>query len=340
MTIEKLPSGSYRITKMYKGKRYRVTVNHKPKKSEADMLISEKITGNNVRIPQKGTLESYADKYIEKCKKAKESPATVRGYEIMKRTTGEQFLKMNFCDFTPDDYKQMVEYYRDNPSAKNIEKRSTKTVKNYNGFYKLVFAEYGLNYNYTVEEPKKVKKKPYRPTTKDVMAILDYAKGTEYYVALRLAAIGLRRGEICALTINDLSDTNVLTINKDIIKDENGKLVVKETPKTNASNREILIPADIADAIRTQGYVYKYCIDQIRTTLLKYEKRLGIPEFTLHTLRKFAAAYMHKKGMTMEEIKDYCGWERTSQVAEIVYLYNLDPDESQKHIADIFTELV
>ena len=35
MTIEKLKSGSYRIVQMHEGKRYRVTIDHKPTQKEA-----------------------------------------------------------------------------------------------------------------------------------------------------------------------------------------------------------------------------------------------------------------------------------------------------------------
>lgn len=34
MTIEKLPSGSYRIKQMYNGKRYSITLNYKPTKKK------------------------------------------------------------------------------------------------------------------------------------------------------------------------------------------------------------------------------------------------------------------------------------------------------------------
>ena len=41
--IQKLPSGSYRIRKMYHGHEYSVTVPYKPRKGEADQIIAEAI---------------------------------------------------------------------------------------------------------------------------------------------------------------------------------------------------------------------------------------------------------------------------------------------------------
>ena len=43
MKIEKLPSGSYRIRKMYKGKMYTVITEYKPTQKEAIALMSDKL---------------------------------------------------------------------------------------------------------------------------------------------------------------------------------------------------------------------------------------------------------------------------------------------------------
>jgi len=66
---------------------------------------------------------------------------------------------------------------------------------------------------------------------------------------------------------------------------------------------------------------------------------LGIPHFPLHILRHFAAAYLNKMGFTRDQILQFCGWEKSSNVMERVYSYNLDPEESQKDISDAFDNL-
>ena len=42
--IEKLPSGSYRVRKMYKGKKVSMTFDKKPTESDIMVAFSEKIT--------------------------------------------------------------------------------------------------------------------------------------------------------------------------------------------------------------------------------------------------------------------------------------------------------
>ena len=56
-------------------------------------------------------------------------------------------------------------------------------------------------------------------------------------------------------------------------------------------------------------------------------------------MRHFAAAYLAKQGFTKEQILEYCGWEKGSNVMERVYSYNLDPEDSQKDIAMTFNDL-
>ena len=63
MTIEKLPSGSYRIKEMHKGKMYSLTVKQKPSDRVARKLLDEKI--ENSTIYGGNTFKSAADTYIE-----------------------------------------------------------------------------------------------------------------------------------------------------------------------------------------------------------------------------------------------------------------------------------
>ena len=75
MTIEQLPSKSYRISEMRNGVRVRITVNHKPTQKEAKELIEEKLGIVN----NKTHFKRAADIYIES-KSNILSPSSIRGY--------------------------------------------------------------------------------------------------------------------------------------------------------------------------------------------------------------------------------------------------------------------
>ena len=59
MTIERLPSGSYRLTEMYNGRRYRCTIDHRPSKIEAREIMQDKIVGFNNGSSFKRGAEEY-----------------------------------------------------------------------------------------------------------------------------------------------------------------------------------------------------------------------------------------------------------------------------------------
>lgn len=332
MKIEKLPSGSYRIRQQYKGKRYTVTVPYKPTTKEAMALMSNKMDDITPQETHKGTFQEHAEKYLEKCEERDLSPSTIRGYVSILKNMPSSFLELNFGEITEENVQKCVDAYSRN--------HSPKSTANFNGFIRAVIGEYRPQLRYSVDLPKKHKKAEYEPTTEDVMRIIEACKDTEYEIAIQLCCLGLRLGEVLAITSKDVSKDNVLTINKDMVKGAYKKeYVLKKKPKTEASNRRILIPSDLADLIREKEKAYTLYPNSLNRHLHKIQRELGIPPFRLQLLRHFAAAYLHKKGFTDQQILSYGGWENDSNVMKRVYRYNLDPHESQKQIADTFDNI-
>ena len=329
MKAEKHGNG-YRVRKMYNGETYTAYFDHKPSQKEA-MLVISSLMENVEKGGDKGSVHASADKYIKDRRGRGLSPSTIIGYKSTVRNTPEWFLKMNAFDVEQKDMKRLISEYS--------KTHAPKTVSNLSNFYKAVFRFIRPKFVYRVEIPRRVKKMKYEPTTKDVMAILDHAKESRHSVFLQLAVLGVRRGEIAALTLADLNSSNVLTVSKDMIKSEGVGYEIKEIPKTSASNRRILIPSSLAEEIREKGYIFKGDIAQPYKYLQQIQDELGIPHFPLHVLRHFAAAYLNKKGFTRDQILQFCGWEKSSNVMERVYSYNLDPEESQKDISDAFDNL-
>lgn len=326
MTIEKLPSGSNRIKQMYDGRRYTVTVPYKPTQKEAMKLITEKMDQpTNSVAGSKQHLGEYIDKYIAYCEKSGKSPSTIRGYESLKKNLSEDFLDLRFSDLTSDDVQRELNRYG--------ETRSAKSVKNAYGLIRSVLTKYRPEYTLVVKLPANEIKFEYEPTTKDVERIVKLASDSRYSIVIQLAILGLRRGEILALTLDDLDEDNVLTINKDMILDKNHKYVIKNTAKTAASNRRIKLPDPLADEMRRRGYVFEGNPHTINQYLHRCQRRLGIPEFRLHMLRHFCVAYLHKMGFTSEQIMQWGGWS-SDYVMKRTYRYNLDPAESQAAMAE------
>ena len=315
MTIEKLPSGNYRIVEMRNGKRIRITLDHKPTKSEAKELIEKKIGS----YCNPNSFEYAADVYI-KTKENVLSPATIRGYRSIINNMDESFRKLPLDKMS----LQVLQTYINNYSANH----SPKSVRNLNGFVIAVLKYNGSDVQ-SPRLPQKEKKPVYIPTEEDVRRILQEFKGHRYEAFIILATMGLRRSEICALTPDDLKG-NVLTINKALVQNENKEWVIKST-KTTESTRTIVIPDSVVDLLNERGF-YEGNPENLYFNLRRAQKRLGIPLFPLHKLRHFFASYMHDLGYSDKQIQEFGGW-KTDEVMKTVYQHAMEMDKVKSDMA-------
>lgn len=138
------------------------------------------------------------------------------------------------------------------------------------------------------------------PLREDIKRILAEVSGTSFEIPIVLACYGMRRPEICALQLDDI-DGDIVHINKAMVLNENREWIIKTT-KTTESTRDIIIPMDIAEKIRGQGYVYKGHPNSISDYLIKIEKRLDIPHFSIHKLRHYFASEMTALGIPEADI--------------------------------------
>jgi integrase len=320
MNIEKLPSGAYRIRKMVNRKEYRVTVDHKPNMSEAFKLITAEVEKRDIPAA-KMSFETACDKYIES-KSNVLSPSSIRGYKGIVKAFTDGFKAVRLPDITLPIVQTEINSYS--------EKHSPKSVYNFSGFIMGVLNYYGVSIK-SPKLPQKEKKDPYIPTKEEVMKIFAAFKGSVYEVPILLSCMGLRKSEICALTIDDLSSDNILTINKAKVQGADNKWVIKST-KTTASTRTVVIPDYIADIIRKQGYVYNGYPNVLYVKLTQMQDDLGIQHFSFHKMRHFFASYMHDLGYSDKQIQDMGGW-KTTDVMKTVYTHAMKMDEAKKKAA-------
>lgn len=311
MKIEKLPSGSYRIRKMYKGQTYTIVFEEKPTQKEAIQAMAEeldKVRGNSGIM----TFRTASEKYIA-AKRNVLSPTTIRSYNCAVKTISDRFLNKNIYNIAAIDIQTEI-----NLLAVRL---SPKTVRNYHGFISAVLGTFCPNLRINTTLPQKIKNEPYIPSDDDIRQILRCARGTEYEIPIILACYGMRRSEICALTLDDI-DGDVVRINKAKVLNEQDEWITKTT-KTVSSTREIVIPMDIAEKIREKGYVYNGHPNSITKYLEKTEKKLGIPHFPLHKLRHYFASKMSALNVPEADIMRSGGWE-TDYVMKSVYRHALE----------------
>ena len=327
MKIEKFRSG-YRVRKTYKGKTYSILFDHKPTQKEAMLLMAEKLEN----ISDHGgsmSFETAAFNYIES-KSSVLSPSTYREYTNSVSRYSESFRRLNIYDITLEDVQREI-----NEIAKT---KSPKTVRNYNALISSVIGFYRKGVQFPVTLPQKVKKEPHIPSDEEVKLILSVAKGSEFEIPIRLACYGLRRSEICALTVDDLNG-NILSINKALVQDSKKEWVIKTT-KTEESTRDIYIDDDLAELIRSKGYIYHGYPNSIYDWLSRTEKTLGLEHFSLHKLRHYYASMAHTLGIPDAYIMKAGGW-KTDNVMKTVYRHALKDKEfdSLERIASHLSQL-
>lgn len=325
MKIEKLPSGKYRVRKTYQKKTYSVIFDEKPTQKEAMKALTEEMENETIRTAHM-TFKVAAEEYIS-IKENVLSPTTIREYKSTISRLSTKFTEINISDITALDVQKEI-----NLLSKD---KSPKTVRNYHGFISAVLGTFRPNLIINTTLPQKLKTEPYIPSEEDVKRIIKEIEGTQFEIPILLACYGLRRSEICALTLDDLKE-NTLTIDKAKVMGLDKKWVNKTT-KTTESTREVIISPILADKIRNQGFIYQGHPNSISKHLTRLQDKLGMPHFSLHKLRHYFASKMSALGIPEADILKLGGWN-SDHVMKTVYRHSLQTKEAQQRASDMFSD--
>jgi integrase len=301
MTIEKV-GNKWRISKQHKGVRYRVSLDYKPTKKDAEMIIAEKISAEDPTGDRRDTFARSCEKYIQ-IKSNVLSPSTVRGYGTIMRSISDRFMNTKTCDISQELVQKEINDYSVSHSA--------KSTKNLHGFISAVLSVYRPSMKLNTTLPQNVKFDAYTPSESEIKQILDAVTGTPFEIPYRLGCYGLRRGEICALDLSDL-DGNFISITKSKIRNEEGDWVIKPIPKTTGSQRVIYIDDELAGMIQDKGFIYKGSPNQLNNHLKILQERFHLPHFRFHDLRAYYASIAHALGIPDAYIMKNGGWTSTN----------------------------
>ena len=324
MNIEKRGPNAYRVRETKNGQTYSLTLDHKPTKGEARELLDELQKADPILADRHGMTFCEAYEGFISAKSSILSPSTVKGYRTAFRGLPAWFTEMELTKIDRTHVQKVVNDFS--------QDHSPKTVKNQYGLVSAVLHFYGARECH-VTLPQAHREDVYIPSKEDVARLLQVASGGKYEVAIRLGIYGLRRSEIMALTLDDLSDDNWLTIDKALVEGVGGK--VMKTTKTTNSTRRVKLDGQLADLIRQQGCIYDGGTTRLSMAVATYEEAAGLPHFPLHKLRHFFASYMHELGYSDQDIQEAGGWS-SGHVMKGVYRHALDLEEKQtKMSADI-----
>ena len=292
--LEKVGNHSYRLKKIIKGRTIRISFDHKPSEREITLRLAERIQDEGGKPD---TLRNCITEYIAD-RESILSPNSVRTYNNFIAVLSKSLLDKNIYDIAQSDIQKEINKY--------AKTHAPKTVRSLHGFISSVFKVYRPQFTLSTSLPRNDIKPRFRPNSDHISDILEATEGTPLHVCVQLGILSLRRGEICALTLDDL-DGNRLTVNKTLVY--NKGWLVKESAKTEESNRVIYIPDSLAEEIKEQGFIYNLSPQKLNDHLHKITNQLGIPHFRFHDLRSYFASYASALNIPEADIMKMGGWK-------------------------------
>lgn len=301
-------------------------------KEEADAWIA---AHKHDEIHDVLTLGTAYDEYISS-KGNILSPATIRGYAILRRNSLQDLMPRDIYTITQVDVQRAV-----NQEAKT---KSPKTIRNIHGLLCAVMTMYRPDFVLHTTLPSKMPTELHVPTNEEIERLLTHTKESDadLYAAILLAAFGsLRRSEICALTLSDFTKTTV-SVTKAKVPDQNNHYVVKNKTKSAAGTRVITLPDKVISVIRCLGrdkYVFDMTPNSLSIRFSRALRAAGIPHFRFHDLRHYQASILHAMGVPDKYIMERGGW-KTDSTLKNVYQHTMDDKrkEVENQICDYFSD--
>lgn len=263
------------------------------------------------------TLDDAMDQYIETCRAQNYSPATLAGYDKIRRNSFPSLIDKKICEIT----RQEVQLAVDQRAADH----SPKTVKNDFSFLCSVLTRYNPDLNLRGIILAK-KQKPKKKVMKQVWSsdILREAKKIDedfYVYTTFIISTGLRPSETYSLTWADLSDKPIdrldngtrrqigtITIDSACVKGQDGKYHEKG-PKTDAGYRILEMDWSFFQdlySVKARGKDDEKLVKMKPNCSKKWSMvkvALGIPnELRFYDLRHYFATSAKQAGASDEEL--------------------------------------
>ena len=318
---KKLPSGSWRVqaSKTVNGNLIRKSFTDIDKRKAEALAAQWQTDTAQMCDIENITLRQAYDRYIAS-KENILSPGTIRVYKDTSNKHLQEIMSIKVSRLTSEAIQKSI----------NIcaSKCKPKTVRNIHGLLSAVLKMFRPGFILNSTLPQKIPPSLYVPDDNDVKKLMSAIKDTDMEIPVLLAAFGpMRRGEICALTSDDIHG-NIVSVNKSVVRDENGKTVVK-VPKTSSSYREIEYPDFVIKKLKNiEGKITKISPAHITRRFKKILINNDIPVFRFHDLRHYNVSILHAMNVPDKYIMARGGW-KTNHTMNNVYNHTLKTKQSE-----------
>lgn len=263
------------------------------------------------------------------------SPATLRNYKS-KKGIFQSLMPLKLHAFDSVTMQEII-------SGLSV-KYKPSTVHNAYGCLVSVIKMFNPEYHVKAQLPKEASREITIPEASYIQALICESyrmKNNDMALAYTIASqLGLRSGEICALTFADVADGYV-RINKSMVKTKDLTWVIK-SPKTKDSSRTLKQTPAVSDCLRNfHGAPSDRIVSMTPatcTTMNAYlQRKLHIPHFRFHDLRHYNASVMVSMNIPLMYVARRLGHADTKMVEQVYgHLMHDKMDEIDKQVDAYF----
>lgn len=322
----KLPSGNWRVScyvgRDVSGKQIRKSITA-PTKKEAELLAAQfAVKKKHNKIPNNKTVAMAFDEYCESVGNLL-SPATLSAYRSVRRSFPPSFANLPLNRIT----NAAIQRYVNDCSLR----LASSSVQLYLAKLSVVLA-YNKIEMPEIITPRKERHEISIPTSAEVAVILDRVAGTSWEIPVLLAAhMGMRRGEIAALTWEDVDMTNgIIHVHHALVTGDDGTIYDRQ-PKTNASYRDLVMPDSVKEVLSrvnpasSHDRVCRLSLHVLSAFSKISQKHCGVP-YTFHSLRHYYASVLLSLGVPNKYAQKRTGHETDGTLKRVYQHIMADRD--------------
>ena len=287
----------------------------------AQLQMSKEQQKKEKRKPEEErmTVGDAIDRYIENVAGVC-SPTTVRRYKTDRKKFFPQLMDVKLCELTQEAIQMAVSI--------DAKRYAPKSIRCAHGLLSAALDLYLPDFKLKTKLPQKIDPDISVPENDDIKRLLREVDKTWIGGAILLGACcGLRRSEICGLKVQDIDrKKNTIQVRRTVLKDENGKWIVREGTKTTKSKRKIEVAPFILDALlaipRDDDFIISQTPDSISKKFIKVRDKLGLT-FRFHDLRHYNASIMLALNVPDKYAMERMGYS-TPATLKKVYQHTMD----------------
>lgn len=265
------------------------------------------------------TFGEALDAYI-KSREAVLSPKTIMEYRGIAKRNIKSLHEIKLRKLSQEDIQEAINH--------ETLHHSPKTIRNIHGLISAVLGQYRPDIRLATVLPKKVRPDLYIPSDDEIQCLIQHVTGTDMELPILLAAFGpMRRGEISALTMDNISGNRV-HVCQNMVLNEQRKWIIKQ-PKSYAGDRFIDYPDFVAEKWQgLTGNVTALNPNVITARFWHILKNAKLPHFRFHDLRHYSASIQHALGIPDAYIMQRGGWQ-TDGTLKAIYRHTMSDRQAE-----------